>query len=222
MIPRNHAVVIVLLIAAAAGFSAFFWDQIPDPAPTHWNWRGEIDGYGPRWVAAWLFPLILSGVTLLLTTLPLLGPFRKNFEQFKQTYGFICMALVAVFVAMHVTFLLGASGRPIRMGAAFSIITGALIVVIGNFMGKLRRNFYVGIRTPWTIANDEVWERTHRLGGPLFCVQGLISIVAGFVAPDWLCFVILIGGLIGVALWTVLYSLWVYRRLGSVDDLTTA
>jgi uncharacterized membrane protein len=108
----------------------------------------------------------------------------------------------------------------IQIGPALCVLVGLMIAMLGNWMGKLRRNFYIGIRTPWTLANEVVWEKTHRLGGKLFVAAGLISAITGLFAGDVVCFVVLMSTLIGSALWAVLYSLYEYRKLGQVDDLS--
>jgi uncharacterized membrane protein len=104
------------------------------------------------------------------------------------------------------------------IGALLCAAIGLMVAAIGNMFGKLRRNLYVGIRTPWTIMNDEVWERTHRLGGRIWFVLGLVLAVAGFVLPGWLCFIVLMTGLIGSSLLVVVYSAVIYQKLGARDD----
>src|SRR5262249_13952430 len=96
---------------------------------------------------------------------------------------------------------------------------GVMFSVLGNWMGKIRRNFYVGIRTPWTLANDEVWERTHRSGGKVMMLIGAISAITGFFASDTTCFIVLISGVGVLVLWALGYSLYWYRKIGRVDDL---
>jgi uncharacterized membrane protein len=171
---------------------------------------------------ALLAPSISLGTLLLLTVLPLIGPFRRNFENFRNVYGKICVLVATLFLLLHAIELLKAVGHTFSIGSAMAILVGSLIAVLGNWMGKIRRNFYVGIRTPWTIANDRVWEKTHRVGGPIMVVVGIASVISGLVAPDWVSYAVLIGGAIALAVWSMGYSLYWYRRLGSVDELPSA
>jgi uncharacterized membrane protein len=187
--------------------------------PVHWNIKGEADRFGPPWELAILMPAILLGLSLLLVALPAIGPFKANFARFRETYGRVCVTIVAGLVGVHGVILAKAAGADLSIGAALAIVIGLMLALMGNWFGKIRRNLYVGIRTPWTIANDRVWEKTHRLGGKLFIIVGLASAVAGFLAPDVVCFVILVGGTLGATLWAVFYSLYWYRKLGEVDDL---
>lgn len=220
MISRTHQWLMGLCVAAEFVLGAAFYPRLPDPCPIHWNLSGQVDDHGPRWVMAFLFPAISAVIALMLIVLPRLGPFRANFERFSITYGRICVSILAAFAAMELVLLLAASGHPLNVGNALAVVLGLMIALLGNWFGKLRRNLYVGIRTPWTIANDTVWERTHRMGGRLFVGVGLASAGVGLAsAPSWLCFVVLMGGLLGVTAWSIAYSLIWYRRLGQVDDL---
>jgi uncharacterized membrane protein len=219
MINKIHLIVMLLICAASAGIGLYFYDRLPNPAPTHWNLHGQIDGYGPPWVAAFMLPLVCLGMIVLLAVLPLLGPFRSNFERFHVTYGRICIAIMATFAAMHLVIMLASTGRQMNMGSSICVIFGVLFAVLGNWMGKIRRNFYVGIRTPWTLASDEVWERTHRSGGKIMVAVGLIAAVTGFIASDATCFIVLMSGIGFLVAWAMGYSLYWYKRLGKMDDL---
>ncbi len=222
MIPRRHLIMMLLLVVAAGAVSIAFYDRLPAQAPTHWNIRGEADDWSDRWKLAVAGPGFGLGLTMLLTGLPLLGPFRRNFERFRTTYGRICVTSMTALAAIHTVAVVKATGYPLEIGATLSIVVGLLLAVIGNWLGKVRRNFYIGIRTPWTIANDVVWEKTHRVGSKLMVLVGLVAAAAGFVAPSWLCFVILVGGVLLLFVWAMAYSLYWYRRLGAEDELAPA
>lgn len=219
MIPRNHLLIIGGMLLAAAIASGVMQSRIPDPAPVHWNLHGEVDQMGPRWQVVWLFPAIAVGVAALLAFLPALGPLKSNFEKFRIVYGRMCVFIMLMLLAMHVVIMLSASGANIRIGAAITIVSGFMMMFIGNWLGKVRRNFYLGVRTPWTLANEHVWERTHRNVGPLMMFHGLVSVVTGLFAPDYICFIVFIGGMIAICAWAMVYSFLVYRKIGSVDDM---
>ena len=219
MISRNHLLLIVALELAAIAAGAFTWDRLPERAPIRWNLHGQADGFGPRWQVAFFIPAINAGVCALLVGLPLFGPFRRNFDKFRDTYGRICVTITAGLVALHIVVLLKAAGYGLRITGASSIVVGLMIAFIGSWLSKVRRNFWVGIRTPWTIANEEVWTRTHRVGAPLFVAFGLVNVGTGLLASDELCLVVLIGGLAAILVWAMLYSLYWYRRLGETEDL---
>lgn len=220
MIPRGFRIAIGIVLLCSVGVAVWFDTALPERVPVHWNWRGEVDGWGPRWQITWALTGLIFGIVALTLVLPLLGPFRGNFEKFRNAYGAIVLAISTAFLGLQTVISLAASGKPVDIGSAICVILGALFVALGNWLGKVRRNFYVGIRTPWTLANDYVWERTHRLGGKLFVLVGLACVLAGFVLPAWVCFIVLMSGVLGAALTSVLYSLICYRRHGQLDDLS--
>jgi uncharacterized membrane protein len=220
VIPRKHLVLIALIILAEGVFTAAMYPRMPQRVPTHFGFSGEADRYGSPLEVALFTPLATVAMVGLLAGLPLLGPFRANFEKFKPTYGRIAVTVIGALAAVQVVFVLAAMGVVTNVTAAMCVVMGLLLAVLGNWMGKIRRNFYVGIRTPWTLASDEVWRRTHRLGGRLLMVAGLAGAAAGLAAPPLVAFVLLFGALIAAALWSVVYSLVVYRSLGGRDDLS--
>lgn len=214
MIERKHLIIVLALLAAPALASAVMYSSLPDPAPIHWNVRGEADGFGPRWVLAWLLPASTTLVTALLLALPALGPMRENMARFRNVYGKLVIAIVATVGAIHVLTLLSATGAAVRIEVVVPFVMGLLFAVLGNWMGKIRRNFWVGIRTPWTLASDVVWERTHRVGGRLFVALGLLVAIVALLGHPWLTIGTLIGGLIALLVWSLVYSLWLYQRVG--------
>jgi len=220
MIPRTHFLIMLSAALINAAISAYFYPRLPNPCPIHWNLQGDVDDYGSPVTVVVLGPAVSLGMTLLLTGLPLLGPFRRNFEKFRITYGRVGVTLTVFFLGLQCVVLLAAAGRQLRIGPALCVLLGLMFTVLGNFMGKLRRNFYIGIRTPWTLANEIVWEKTHRLGGKLFVGAGLISTVTGLFAGNVVCFVVLMTAIIASVAWLVLYSLFEYRKLGQVDDFS--
>lgn len=221
MLSRTQLITIVLLVAAGFAASSYYFPQLPERVPTHWNWRGEVDQYGPKWINAWLLPAIAAGLSLLMMGLPALGPMRQNFAEFRETYGRFVVLITAMFIALHIVILLQTAGLKFGIGSAISVILGGAFVLMGNWFGKIRRNYYLGIRTPWTLANEQVWDRTHRVGGRLFMLSGLLAVIAGFTAPQWVAALVLFASLIGTAVWTMVYSYLMYRKLAPEDAQVT-
>lgn len=219
MMPRLHVLVMLGLVAASALTAASMYAQLPDPTPTHWNLRGEVDRYGPRWELAFGVPVVGLLLIGMLVVLPLLGPFRSNLQQFRLIYARISVAIVACIVVIHVVLLLKAAGHSIRIGSTLCVALGALLAVLGNWMGKIRRNFWIGIRTPWTLASEAVWERVHRVGGKLMVVLGIGLVAFGLAGPsDRVAMIGMMSGLGLLAAWAVVYSIVCYRRFGEADE----
>jgi len=220
MMPRAYVVACLLVLAVSVGVSAGFAPFLPDTVPTHWNLRGEADDYGSKWVTLLLFPAVVLGMGALLNFLPLLGPFRRNLEQSARTYSKLVLTFMTAFVGIQIVVLIKSLGAEMPLGAAMSVVFGLLFVALGNSISKIRRNFYLGIRTPWTLASEEVWERTHRLGGRMFVGFGAAVFVTGLFGSDVASAWVLFGGLGAIALSLLVYSCVAYRRLAPADELS--
>jgi uncharacterized membrane protein len=133
---------------------------------------------------------------------------------FARTYGRICVILAAFLLAIHTVVLLSAAGRPVPVSQSLASLASLLIAVVGNSMGKLHRNGLIGIRTPWTLASDEVWARTHRTGGRIMFITGLLLIPITFFAPPIPGALILLSALIAIGIWAMIYSRQIHNSLG--------
>jgi uncharacterized membrane protein len=198
------------LVILAFAMTAALYSRLPESAPTHWNARGEADGFTPKPWGPFMLPLVMAGVYLLLMVIPRISPRGYRVERFQNVFEIMQAAIMAFLFFVTVLALLAGIGTPVPMDRALHVGTGLLFVVLGNFMGKLTKNFFVGIRTPWTLASDEVWLRTHRLGGKLFVLAGVGLFVAGLLgggAVSLLVAVAVAGGI------PVVYSYVLYRRI---------
>ena len=214
---RDFALCIVLLAAATAAILLVYRD-LPVQVPIHWNAHGEVDGYGPRWMLFAIGPGLMGLELAIFALLPVLSPRRFEIESFRATYVRLVLAAVA-FPAYLLAVVLGAAltGRLDVSGAILGGVS-VLTLVIGNVMGKVRRNFFIGIRTPWTLASDRVWYATHRVAGKSMVLAGVASLGAAL----W-------GGLAGTIAWIALilagvmvpvaYSFVHYRALERTGGL---
>ncbi|MGI9148692.1 MAG: SdpI family protein [Chloroflexota bacterium] len=142
--------------------------------PIHWDIAGQADRYADKWLA---FALVV-GVYLLLPFLPRLDPGRANYAQFAGAYGILRLTVLTVL-----SVLTGSAALGLRSAGLVHVVIGAMLIVIGSVLGKLRPNWFAGIRTPWTLTSKRSWLKTHRLGGWLFILWGLIEVLVGLVAP---------------------------------------
>ncbi len=200
---------VAVIVATLAGtFVAY--PQLPASIPMHWNAHGQVDNWGPRWAVLVYLPGIMIGTVLLFAALPWLSPKKFEVESFRPTYLYIMIVLVAMFAYIQILTLLASLGLALDVGRAIEGGVSLLIALLGNVLGKVRRNFYVGIRTPWTIANERVWNGTHRLGAKTFFIGGLLGLLAVLLrAPFWMPVVCFLAG----AFIPVVYSLVYYKQL---------
>ena len=196
-----HWVILVGLFAA----SAVAWDRVPERIATHWNIRGEVDGYGARLEGLLLVPLIALGMYLLLALLPRIDPARANYASFSGPYVVIRAAFTTMMAGIHALLLATALGYAVNVGRWIPVGVGLLFIVLGNVLGKVRPNYFVGVRTPWTLGSARSWEKTHRAGGRLFVIGGLGLAIAALIGQPWLFAIVGIASG-GALVWLIYYS----------------
>ncbi len=190
--------------------AVYYYPQMPARMASHWNARGEVDGYLSRFWGLFLIPITLVGLALLFMAIPRIDPLRENIEKFRRYYdGFVIFFMVfMMFVYLQV--VMWNLGVKISPNAFLPIAVGVMFIGIGVLCENTKRNWFVGIRTPWTLSSERVWDKTHKLGGRLFKIAGVIAIV-GIFFQRYVVFFILIPALM-VAVYTVVYSYFEYRK----------
>ncbi|HEU4776505.1 MAG TPA: SdpI family protein [Telluria sp.] len=200
----------ILMMAAAVAATLWFYPALPAQVPTHWNIDGKVDNVGPRWIVWLLGPGLMLFMFLLAYLLPRISPKRFEIAPFKPTFEYFIVVLVAVTGYFYAVTLASMVGSAISMQHAIPAGVFVLLILLGNPMGKVQPNFYVGIRTPWSLASPRVWRATHRLAGQLMVASGLLGLLAiACGAP----FAVLMTVGVLWALVAVLYSLLHYKRL---------
>ena len=177
----------------------------------HWNVHGEADGFGGKVQGLLLLPAIGCGLYALLLVLPRFDPGRANYANFAGTYNTIRFCIASYLAALYGVIVLVALGYRVDMNAAIGVALGALFIVLGNFMSKIRPNWFVGVRTPWTLSSKLSWTKTHRLAGWLFILMGLLAIVWGLMQTPWI-FGAMLAVDVACLLLLVMYSYVVYRH----------
>ena len=212
--------VLGLLLVVGAFFAVTVqYSSLPDPMPTHWNAAGQVNGWMPKFWGAFFVPLLMAGMWLVFLVLPKISPRGFEMEPFLRAWGILKVTILALTAYIGTLALRAArSGGELSPTAIF-VGLGILLAVIGNLLGKVTRNFFVGIRTPWTLASEEVWFRTHRLAGKLFVAAGLFIAAASFLhLPMWPVF----AALAIASLVPVVYSYVIYRKLETLPGARPA
>lgn len=185
--------IVLILIIMAVGL--YFWPQLPDRVPSHWNINGQIDGWSSRNFAVFFFPALIAGLYVLLSFLPLMDPLRKNIELFAEAYWGFKVIFILFMGGLYLLTLWVGLGHQVDVSRAVIAGIGILFLFVGWMLPKAKRNYMIGIRLPWTLHSDVVWEKTHRLGGKLFIAMAILMFLSIFLpGPD--AFGILIGGII--------------------------
>lgn len=207
---------IVLTLAAAAASLYLGWyapECLPNRVPIHWNIHGEPDGFVPRdHILPYLLilPAVMALMVALTLILPWLSPKQFEVDRFRSTWNYLMAVVVALFAYIHAVSLAAGAGVGLDMN---KVLVGGMFLffaLFGNVLGKVQRNFWMGVRTPWTLASETVWVRTHRLAAYLFVGGGLVGFAAVLAGvPLVACFVVILVA----ALTPVVYSLVLYKRL---------
>lgn len=213
-----------LLVSVAitlATFAASFWiyefhyASLPERIPVHFDWRLKPDAWVSKdhaFVTFFLIPIVMAAGILLTLLLPWLSPRPFDVDRFRGTYAYVMTLVIGLMAFLHFAFLWGSLYGLGSYNLGRLVVAGIFLflALVGNVLGKIRRNFWMGVRTPWTLASEAVWIRTHRLTAWLFVgygVAGTIAIVLG--APPLWC----LAGLIVVAIVPIVYSAVLYKRL---------
>lgn len=182
----------------------------PERIPMHWGLKGEVDRYGGRLEGLFALPALAVFVYLLMLFLPRIDPGRANYERFAGAYYALRVAVLLIFAVLYGVTHLIIRGVQIDMPKVVGLMVGALFFLLGNLLGKIRPNWFVGVRTPWTLSSKRSWTRTHRLAGWVFILGGIAIMAAGVLKN---AVAVAVAGVVlfgGVAVTTV-YSYLVWR-----------
>ncbi len=197
-------VVLSFLVAIA------LYPIMPDPMPSHWNAAGEIDGYMSKFWGLFLMPLVTLGMLLLFIAIPRIDPLKANIAQFIESYNLMMVLLIVYMLYVYALTLFAALGYQFNMTTMLIPAMGILFIVIGFLIGKAKRNFFIGIRTPWTLSSDTVWAKTHALGKWTFIGAGIVSILSAFLGEDgfWAIMICIFAA----AIIPIVYSYILWKR----------
>jgi uncharacterized membrane protein len=214
---KRYLLLCGVMVLAALALTLVLYPQLPAQVPTHWNSAGQVDGYGPRGFV-FLHIGLMVATMLVWTALPWLSPKRFSVDTFSATYWHICLIVVGLLGYIQFMILWGALSTSMPIERAMIGGLAVFLGLLGNVMGKVRRNFWIGIRTPWTLASERVWYSTHRFAAKTMVAGALLSLAGQVVGlPVAWCFGLALAG----PLVPVIYSLVVYKRLERSGQLET-
>ena len=200
----------LLVIAAMFAAAAAVWPSAPDAIPVHWNVSGEVDRYGGRFEGLLLLPLAALVIYLLMRYLPRIDPLRANYARFSGAYTAIRAAVLVLMAGIYGMVIAWVQQKPVDMSKLVPAALGGLFLLLGSVLGKVKPNWFVGIRTPWTLSSARSWERTHRLGGWLFMGLGLLFLLTGVFGLGS-AGVGVFGAMLAVVVVLFVYSYFVWR-----------
>jgi len=212
MSTRTTTIIVLILIAAATVAGFLLWNRLPDQMASHWNINDQVDGYMTKPWGVFMMPLVTLGMFALFLVIPSIDPLKANIAKFREAFNLFIVLIVAFMLYIHGLTLAWSLGyTDFKMSTSMLPAMGLLFIFVGFMLRKAKRNFFIGIRTPWTLSSDTVWDKTHRLGALLFMASGVLAIIGGIfggMTAFWLLFVPLMGS----TLFLLVYSYVLYQR----------
>ena len=172
---------IITLLPILAG--VLLWNQLPDPMPTHWNAAGEIDGWSSKPFAVFGLPFILVAAQWLCLLASGADPKKKNHSD--KMIHLVLWIIPVMSVVLHTITYLTALGYGVRMEVVMPVLMGLIFAIIGNYLPKCKQNYTIGIKIPWTLNNEENWNKTHRFAGWIWTFGGIAIMLTGFLGSFW-------------------------------------
>jgi uncharacterized membrane protein len=210
-IKKKWIIWIIILIPFI--YSAFIYNQLPEQVPIHWDLEGRPDDYSSRFSGVFLMPLMNIGVYFLLLLLPKIDPRKRNYELFSGTYRALRFIIHSLFTAFYFLMIQGAMTGEIFSPKIIFITIFLFLALMGNYMKNIKSNFFIGIRTPWTLDNKEVWKKTHELAGKIWFYTGLLAALLVLLIPEKFILYLSIPVFAIIVLIPVVYSYFAFREI---------
>ena len=202
----------VAVVVAAFAASAAVYGRLPEQIPVHWDMHGNVDRYGSRLEGALALPAGIALMALLVPVLPRIDPRGANYEKFRPTYHLVMNAVLTLMLGVHVAVLATSLGADVPVARLAPAGVGILLLVIGNALPRARPNWMFGIRTPWTLSSERVWERTHRVGGYCMVAAGVVILLSALLPPGRTPVMLFIGAITVASLVPLVYSFVAWRQ----------
>jgi len=219
LLKQDWAIFVFLLLPFV--MILLFWDKYPAQIPMHWSFSGKIDDYETKMPALFFLPGFNILLYVLFLVIPKIDPRWDNFKLFKKTYQIVKYSIILLMTFLF--FVITAFSFGYRFDTMYAVIIPItiFIAIFGNVMGNIRQNYFVGIRLPWTLSNEQVWTITHRMAGHLWVWSSIVMIILIVILPASIikyCFWVYFGCIVIVP---CVYSYIIYKKItkngGRVD-----
>ena len=212
MSTRNTTIIVLILIVAGTLAGLLLWNKLPVQMASHWDINDQVNGYMTKFWGVFMMPLVTLGMFVLFLVIPSIDPLKANIAKFREAFNMFIVLIVAFMLYIHALTLAWSLGyTSFKMSTSMLPVMGLLFIFVGFMLRKAKRNFFIGIRTPWTLSSDTVWDKTHQLGATLFMASGVLAFIGGIfggMTAFWFLFVPLIGSTI----FLLVYSFILYQQ----------
>lgn len=207
----NYRIITLLIIAASTIFGFAMYSRIPEMMASHWNIKGQVDGYMPKLFGILLLPVISLALLWFFKFASQTDPIRKTDESYKKQMDKFILVFISFLSYIYIISILYSIGIKLNIAELVPPALGILFFYIGTVLKHVQPNWFLGIRTPWTLSNDSVWYKTHKVVSKLFVILG-VTLMAGFFFPEF-AFFILFAGIILVSVFSIFYSYYLHKTL---------
>lgn len=206
---------VLLVVALPFLYLLKVYPTLPPKVPTHFGINGQPNAYSNR-SFLWVTTSILAGISifvyLLIRFLPRIDP-KKKAKYSATVFNKIAVAIVLLMSLIGCYSIYAAKAGSFQLRGFLPVILGIFFAFMGNLMHSIKPNYFVGIRTPWTLENEETWRKTHQLGGKLWFVGGILIAITGFLVPPRAEVFVMMSILIVIVLWPVIFSYTYFKSL---------
>jgi uncharacterized membrane protein len=210
---RKSEIIIFGIIILSFAIGINYYSQMPEKLASHWNAQGQVNGYMSKFWGLFLMPIISVGLFLLFIFIPRIDPLKSNVQKFRKHYDGFAVLIMFFLFYLYLLTIFWNSGYTFNMTTFLAPALAILFYSTGILIENAKRNWFIGIRTPWTMSSDNVWDKTHKIGGKLFKLVGILALLAIFFESYAIC--IIVVPVIGVLIYTFLYSYFEYRKENS-------
>ncbi len=207
---KNREVIFLLLVVLTFAVGIILYPSLPERMATHWNINGEANGFSTRAFGVFFMPIMSLFLAILLLSIPRIDPLRENIEKFRKYYDWFIIIMLFFFLYVHSLTLIWNLGIEFDMTRMMLPAMGIIFYASGIMMEKSKRNWFIGIRTPWTLSSDRVWDKTHKIGSRLFKLSGVLAIIGIFFGKYSIYFIL--GPVLLSSIFVFIYSYWEYRK----------
>lgn len=207
---RKSEIVVFLIVLLSFAIGIYFYPQMPASMASHWNEKGQVNGYMPKFWGLFLMPLISLVMLLVFILIPRIDPLKANIKEFRKYFDGFIIVISLFFLYIFLLTVFWGLGSRFNMNQALPPALAFLFFYAGILIENSKKNWFIGIRTPWTLSSDKVWDKTHKIGGKLFKVSAVITLL-GIFFPDY-AFLFLIVPVIFSAIFCFVYSYVEFKK----------
>lgn len=209
---KKTTIIILAMILISFIIAIYFYSSMPDQMASHWNSQGEVDSYMSKFWGLFLMPLVSILIFLVFLLIPKIDPLKKNIEKFRKYFDWFIVVIIAFLLYIYLLTIFWNLDYRFNMTKMLMPALGILFYYAGILLNNSKRSWFIGVRTPWTLSSDIVWDKTNKLGGQLFKIIGIITVIAGLFVSKYLIWIILVP-ILTIVLYLFVYSYFEYQKV---------